>query len=339
MPDRPDNPINNAPTGATPGRAQRVNHSPTHHHLDTDALSAFIDNRLEGDLALTAAGHIEACSDCRRELAELRATVSLLIGLPQYRPHRTFALGPEYAHPIRTSLFARFLPLLPRLQAATVACLLLLLVIGAGDVLTQIGDDSDSGAPRSSEPEQTGGDTAFESGGGSGGVERPDAGANFGDGTGGESGGAGFANDSGSKPGTDTGNASQSDELAPNAAAPPADDAPVEEFSEAPPTEDSDADSANNRSRFRRPPLRTPPIMLPTVTRTSLLLTKRTLAKLRQGPLMLTQSIAHRRAGTTLQENLRQKAPRRRACRCHLWRVKQRRSSLYRPSSSHSRVR
>src|SRR5688572_22225971 len=121
MPDRPINSINDQPPGGPPGREQRVGKASNHQHLDTDALSAFIDDRLEGDLSLAAAGHIASCSDCRRELAELRSTVSLLSGLPQYRPRRTFALGPEYAHPVRTSLFARLLPLLPRLQAATAA--------------------------------------------------------------------------------------------------------------------------------------------------------------------------------------------------------------------------
>ncbi len=162
MPDRPDNPIYGATPGASTGPKPRVDNVPIHQHLDTDALSAFIDNRLEGDLTLAAEGHIATCPDCRRELAELRATVSLLNGLPQYRPRRSFALGPDYAHPVRTSRFARLLPILPRLQAATVACLLLLLLVGAGDMLTQVGDDSNNSANVSSEQEQGGDDTAFQ---------------------------------------------------------------------------------------------------------------------------------------------------------------------------------
>src|SRR5215203_2149921 len=201
MSDRPDNHINVAPSGAPPGQGERARNIPTHQHLDTDALSAFIDNRLEGDLSLAAAGHIATCTDCRRELAELRATVSLLNGLPQYRPRRSFALSQDYAHPVRTSRFARFLPLLPRLQAATVACLLLLLVVGAGDVLTEIGEDSHNSANLSSEQGQTDGDTAFQSDPSSGGANQPGPGAVTDDGTGGGSGSAGSGDDTDSKPG------------------------------------------------------------------------------------------------------------------------------------------
>lgn len=117
----------------------------THQHLDTDALSAFLDERLDGEQREEAAGHIAICPDCRRELRELRATVDLLRGLPQYRPRRSFVLGNEYAHPVRTSRLVRFLPLLPVLRAATVAALLLLFGVGAADVLTEVGNDSNSG--------------------------------------------------------------------------------------------------------------------------------------------------------------------------------------------------
>ena len=159
MPDRPDN---QAPTGAGDARTPPVpvgeeRHS-TRQHLDTDALSAFIDDRLGGDLRLDAAGHISACPDCRNELAELQTTVSLLGGLPQYRPRRSFVLGPAYAHPVRTSRLARLLPMLPALRAATVAVLLLLVGVGVADVLTQIGEDSGD----SSRPAAMSGDTSGE---------------------------------------------------------------------------------------------------------------------------------------------------------------------------------
>lgn len=144
MPDRPDNQATTAGGDAprVPPRLADATRT-IGQHLDTDALSAFIDDRLGGDLNGDASGHIAVCPDCRNELAELRATVTLLRGLPEYRPRRSFSLGPEYAHPIRTSRIARLLPMLPVLRSATVAVLLLLVSVGAADILTQVGDDAD----------------------------------------------------------------------------------------------------------------------------------------------------------------------------------------------------
>lgn len=165
MPDRPDNRSTPQPSDAGVVRDaahETADARPTSQHLDTDALSAFIDARLEGDLNLAAAGHIAACPDCRGELAELRATVGLLGGLPQYRPRRSFALGAEYAHPVRTSRLARLLPVLPVLRAAAVAVLLLLVGVGAADILTQIGEDSGDSTRPAAMSDQAPGDTAMQ---------------------------------------------------------------------------------------------------------------------------------------------------------------------------------
>lgn len=103
-------------------------------HLDTEALSVLLDDALSGPDWELAAAHLEGCDACRRDLAELRATVSLLSGLPQYRPRRSFELGPEHASEVQPSRFARFLPWVPALRAASLAVALLLVVVTAIDL-------------------------------------------------------------------------------------------------------------------------------------------------------------------------------------------------------------
>lgn len=164
MSDRPDNPRLDVPDDANAATVELGDRAMTHQHLDTDALSAYIDDRLQGDQMATATGHIATCADCSHELAELRATIALLNGLPQYRPRRSFTLGSDYAHPVRTSRLARLLPLFPALRAATVACLLLLVGVGTADILTQIGEDSDGSSRPAAMSSETTGDTAMDPG-------------------------------------------------------------------------------------------------------------------------------------------------------------------------------
>ncbi len=188
MPDRPDMPTPTAPDDATSAPVESGDRAMTHQHLDTDALSAYIDDRLDGAQKATATAHVATCDDCRHELAELRATIALLNGLPQYRLRRSFTLGSEFSHPVRTSRLARLLPLFPALRAAAVACLLLLAGVGAADILTQIGEDSSNSADRSAMPAETGGDTAMDPGSGADADQLPESGnVAVGDGTGGQS--------------------------------------------------------------------------------------------------------------------------------------------------------
>jgi anti-sigma factor RsiW len=121
---------------------------PTRQHLDTDALSDFLDGRLDPEGRATAAAHLAVCPDCRRELEELRTAVALLSGLPQYRPRRSFQLGPAYTRPLHASRLARFLPLLPALRTVTAVVALLFAVAAAGGILI----DSDGGPPSATEP-------------------------------------------------------------------------------------------------------------------------------------------------------------------------------------------
>jgi hypothetical protein len=73
-------------------------------HLDIDAVSAFIDRDLEADELTTIEFHLHECPGCHREVLEIRTTVVLLTGLPQYRPRRSFCLGHEHARASRRSL-------------------------------------------------------------------------------------------------------------------------------------------------------------------------------------------------------------------------------------------
>jgi len=104
-------------------------------HLDLAALNALLDGTLDPADRATAEAHLAACAACAADLAELRATVGLLRGLPQYRPRRSFALGPEHAarpRPATEGGTGRFLPSPHALRVATlaVAALLLLAVVG-----------------------------------------------------------------------------------------------------------------------------------------------------------------------------------------------------------------
>ncbi len=136
----------NGVLGDDGGPGQR---GPARQHLDAETLSAYVDGRLDAADRGVASAHLGGCDDCRRELAELRATVLLLRGLPQYAPRRSFQLGAEHAPAGGASRWARFLPALPALRAATVAVAVLLVVVTTGDLVTNRGGETDNVAPRS----------------------------------------------------------------------------------------------------------------------------------------------------------------------------------------------
>ena len=73
-------------------------------HLDIDAVSAFVDRDLEPDDLATIDLHLRQCPPCHREVLEIRTTVVLLAGLPQYTPRRSFCLGHEHMRVSRRRL-------------------------------------------------------------------------------------------------------------------------------------------------------------------------------------------------------------------------------------------
>src|SRR3954467_10022165 len=70
-------------------------------HLDIDAVSAFVDRDLGPDDLATIEFHLHECPPCYREVLEIRTTVLLLSGLPQYTPRRSFCLGHEQSRASR----------------------------------------------------------------------------------------------------------------------------------------------------------------------------------------------------------------------------------------------
>jgi len=70
-------------------------------HLNIDAVSAFVDRDLEPDELTTIEFHLHECPACHREVLEIRTTVLLLSGLPQYTPRRSFCLGHEHSRASR----------------------------------------------------------------------------------------------------------------------------------------------------------------------------------------------------------------------------------------------
>ena len=79
-------------------------------HLDIDAVSAFVDRDVAPDDLAAIALHLRECPACHREVLEIRTTVVLLAGLPQYTPRRSFCLGHEHARASRRGLPSRTHP-------------------------------------------------------------------------------------------------------------------------------------------------------------------------------------------------------------------------------------
>lgn len=70
-------------------------------HLDTDAVSAYIDHDVHPDEFALISLHLRQCPACDQEVLEVRTTVFLLQSLPQYEPRRSFCLGKEHARAAR----------------------------------------------------------------------------------------------------------------------------------------------------------------------------------------------------------------------------------------------
>jgi hypothetical protein len=105
------------------------------HRRLRDQLSAYIDGALDTAAAERLEAHLDDCESCRRELEQLRSTVSALRELPEAQVPRSFALSAERAAARRPS--APSVPLVfgVRIAAAGVAvALAAVLVVDIGNL-------------------------------------------------------------------------------------------------------------------------------------------------------------------------------------------------------------
>lgn len=100
----------------------------------TDQLSLFLDGRLNRREQARLEEHLRACVDCRRQLATLRYSVSLMKQAPPIRAPRSFTLSDEQA--------ARALPrwqsgwLYQSLRGLTAFAAVMFLVVFSADILS-----------------------------------------------------------------------------------------------------------------------------------------------------------------------------------------------------------
>ncbi len=70
-------------------------------HIEPELLSAYLDNELSDEERRTIEAHVRTCAECRRELAELQWTASLLAQLPEVREPRPFYVRRTDLEPAR----------------------------------------------------------------------------------------------------------------------------------------------------------------------------------------------------------------------------------------------
>ena len=68
-------------------------------HLDTELLSAYIDDELSPDDRRQVEEHLSSCEVCRREFEELRGISALVRELPTYLPRRVVEIDESAPHP------------------------------------------------------------------------------------------------------------------------------------------------------------------------------------------------------------------------------------------------
>lgn len=112
------------------------------HQTDIEALSAYLDGRLEASRASAVIAHVAACETCRTVLEGMRSTRAMLRAMPSVDAPRSFRLRQADVEaaprvPARTSPMLRWSPV-----AAGVAAAVFVVVLGA-DLATR---DSGGGA-------------------------------------------------------------------------------------------------------------------------------------------------------------------------------------------------
>ncbi|MHB8644855.1 MAG: anti-sigma factor family protein [Thermomicrobiales bacterium] len=104
--------------------------------IDDELLSAYLDGQVTPAERATVDAAIAADPAARAQLADLRATVTLLRSLPQPAPRRTFILTPEQAAAIRPARVAWITRLFPTVAAASAVAAVLCLMLIVGDLAT-----------------------------------------------------------------------------------------------------------------------------------------------------------------------------------------------------------
>ena len=73
-----------------------------HKHIGRDTLSEYLDGRLQGRPLERVEQQLGQCDACRQDLADLRATVAMMQGLPMEAPRRSFVMSAPPAEPVRS---------------------------------------------------------------------------------------------------------------------------------------------------------------------------------------------------------------------------------------------
>jgi hypothetical protein len=145
--------------------------------IPSEDLNAYVDDELSDEEHAAVDAALADHEAGQRELEEIRGLVSLLGGLPQYEPPRSFALSPEHIREARSSSnVLRFLPVVRSLSIAAVVAFMVVtsLVVfdrvgtsddaNDGDTNAGIVDTSGTDAPADASKDSTG-DSAPESSG------------------------------------------------------------------------------------------------------------------------------------------------------------------------------
>lgn len=104
--------------------------------IDDELLSAWLDGRVSAAERDAVDAAIAADPAARAQVADLRATVALLRGLPQPAPRRTFILTPEQGAAIRPARAAWITRLFPAVSVASAVAAVLCIALVAGDLAT-----------------------------------------------------------------------------------------------------------------------------------------------------------------------------------------------------------
>lgn len=105
-------------------------------HIEPELLSAYLDNEVGEEERRAIEAHLRTCAECRRELAELRWTTSLLSQLPEVREPRPFYVRRTDLEPARPRWQTWLVAWRPLFRVASYAGTAVVLVLLMLNVLT-----------------------------------------------------------------------------------------------------------------------------------------------------------------------------------------------------------